>query len=984
MGDSGEFGRAGCAEGGGDGVGERSVLVGRAAELGVLDTAFGAVCEGGARAVLVGGEAGVGKTRLIREFGERARERGARVLVGGCMELGVDGFPFAPFTAVVRLLVREIGADGVGALLGGRTAGLARLLPEFEDTAGDERFSQVRLFELVLTLLDRLTARGPLVLVIEDAHWADRSSRDLLTFLVRNLGAAGALLIVVTFRADELHRAHPLRPLLAELGRIDRVVRQDVGRLSRQEVAQLMANLRGVEPEPHRVRQFFARSEGNPLFVEALMEADGGIACELPESLRDLLLAGVQRLPDDTQELLRVASAGGARIEHRLLAAVSGLDELGLARGLRPAVEGNVLAVDGEGYAFRHALIREALHDDLLPGEHTRLHARYAEALEADASLVPPGRAAAELAFHWHAAHNLEGALISAWRAAAQADKSAAYAEELRFLERVLELWDRVPEAAGRIGVGHEDVMEEAICAADLAGDSERGIKLATAMLRTVGADPLRRATLLERRGRLLHRAGRERWLDDMRESVRLVEPLEPSVRSTRILAAFAQYVFMGRASDEALEAAGRALETARRVGDPYAECSALLTLACLGSGIEYGARESALMEEAERIAHEHDLTQLVLRAAVNRSHLLEGSGRHAEGAEVALRGMEQAREWGLFRTQGSFLAINRAESLLSLGRLDAALAAVEQGLAADPPPSHQLCLMQLEAEIMLCRGEVGAAAALLERCRESRAWETDQRLQEYRPLVRSEAELAVALGGRTRALDHVRPLLAFTGRPDDSRYTWPVLLLAARLAATPEEFAPFAERAARTDVFGPLQELQHATFQAEAARFRAGAGGPGARPGPSTSDASEPRSADWAPVLAGWERIGQPLTLARVLVSAASAAASAGDRAAALAHLGRAAELAESLGARALHREATELARRVGGSASPAHGLTARELEVLHHLSLGRSNREIAERLFISAKTASVHVSHILAKLGAATRTEAAATARRLGVPVP
>ncbi|MDX6744114.1 ATP-binding protein [Actinocorallia sp. A-T 12471] len=943
-----------------------SDLVGRSAELRALGDALADARGGESRALLLGGEAGVGKTRLVREFAAQAEAEGARVLVGGCMELGVDGFPFAPFTAVLRALVREMGAEGVGALLDGRTDGLARLLPEFGDAvSGEPGYLQVRLFEQVLTLLDRLAARGPVVLLIEDAHWADKSSRDLLTFLVRNLGAAASLLIAVTFRSDELHRAHPLRPLLAELARIDRVTRCELGRLTRREVAELMRNLRGSEPEPRRVGQFYERSEGNPLFVEALMDADGQIACELPESLRDLLVAGVQRLPDDTQELLRIASAGGARIEHRLLAAVSGFDERGLTRDLRPAVEGNVLAVDGEGYAFRHALIREALHDDLLPGEHTRLHTRYAEVLEDDATLVPPGRAAAELAFHWHAAHNVEWALISAWRAAAQAEKSAAYAEQLRFLERVLKLWDRVPDADEKIGTSVLDVMDEAVCAAELGGASDRGIKLATELLRTIGdAEPKRRASLLERRGRLRHREGHPGWLDDMRDAVKIVGTLEPDTRIARILANFAQYIYKSWHNDEAAGIAGHALDVARRVGDLYSEASVLLTLACLDSASAYGEGSPAVLAEAEKIATEHDFVQLLLRTAVNRSHFLEGAGRHAEGAEVAREGMEWAREWGLFRTQGSFLAINRAESLYSLGRWDEARTAIEQGMHVDPPLAHQACLLEIDAEIALGRGRYEEAATLLERCRQTRAWEVDKRLQEFIPLLRAEAELALARGDAEAALRSLAEALPLSGRPDDSRYTWPALITAARAARTARQLAPFAERAAATSVYGRLQAAQRATFDAEAARLTGG------RP-------------DWGPVIEAWESVGQPYPLAHALLSAAESAAAHGDRALARTRASQAADLAASLAATPLQSRARALTRRLT-TTSPSHGLTARELEVLTHLSEGRTNREIAQNLFISTKTASVHVSNILAKLGASSRTEAAATARRLNLPTP
>ncbi|MEU5881396.1 AAA family ATPase [Spirillospora sp. NPDC047279] len=938
------------------------VLVGRGAELGTLDAAFAEARAGRARAVLVGGEAGVGKTRLMREFGRRAEEAGARLLVGGCLELGVDGFPFAPFTAVLRRLVREIGADGVAELVGGRTAGLARLLPEFGEPGDDDGTGQfqARLFELVLTLLERLAAAGPVVLVIEDAHWADRSSRDLLAFLVRNLGAVGALMIVVTYRSDELHRTHPLRPMLAELDRVDRVGRHELGRLSRREVGELMTRLRpGGEPGADRVEAFYTRSEGNPLFVEALMEADGQIACELPESLRDLLLAGVQRLPDETQELLRIASAGGARIEHRLLAAVSGLGEVGLSRDLRPAVAGNVLAVDGDGYAFRHALIREALHDDLLPGERTRLHTRCAEALEADPSLVPPGRAAAELAYHWHAAHNVEWALIAAWRAAKEADRAAAYAEDLRMLERVLELWDRVPDAAAKIGEPYDTVLEYAVTAADRAGDSERGIRLATAALREVD-DPHRRAFLLERRGQMKHRAGHQSWLDDLRAAIELIPPETPAVSRARALAGFAQYVFMGKASEEAQAAAEEALAVAEKVGDPQAQASALLTLACLQEdSLAYAAQNVELIDRAERIAAAHGIDEQHVRSYINRTHFLEGSGRHAEAVETARRGLELTRELGRFRAQGTFLSINYAESLCSLGRWDEALGVIELALESDPPRPHRAGLLELSGAIFLARGDLAEARHRTALCRQTRAWEIDRRLQEYLPMVQLEAELMLAEGRRAEALAHLAETARYVGRPDDARYAWPCLVVAARAAETAEELAPFTERAAATSSYGPLQEAYRATFDAES-----GHGG-------------------WQGVIDAWERLQRPHSLARVLVGAAAHAAAHGDRDLAAARLDRAAALATELGAAPILAAAKDLAGRVGTArrTDAAHGLTARELEVLRHLSVGRSNKEIAERLFISAKTASVHVSNILAKLGAANRTEAAATARRMGI---
>ena len=367
---------------------------------------------------MVGGEAGVGKSRLVREFAERSRGTGARVLIGGCLELGADSLPFTPFTAVLRELVRDLGAAGVASLLpGGSSPELARLLPEFGTPAGPDEAGEARarLFEQMLLVLERLAEAGPVVLVIEDMHWADQSTRDLLAFLIRNQGSLDGVLIVVTYRSDDLHRTHPLRPLLAELDRIDWVTRMDLARLTRQDTGRLVAQITGREPGDDLLAAVYGRAEGNPLFVEALV-GDGEPGSGLPESLHDLLMAGLRRLPEETQEVVRVASAGGERIGHGLLTAVTGLDGAALGRALRPAVAANVLLTESDGYVFRHALIREAVHDELLPGERGQVHSRFAEVIEADPALVTPGRAAAEQAWHWFAAHDAPRALVSAWQ----------------------------------------------------------------------------------------------------------------------------------------------------------------------------------------------------------------------------------------------------------------------------------------------------------------------------------------------------------------------------------------------------------------------------------------------------------------------------------------------------------------------------------------------------------------------------------------
>jgi ATP/maltotriose-dependent transcriptional regulator MalT len=953
-------------------------MVGRTAELGDLREAL----ERAPGTVLIGGEAGLGKTRLIREFAAMPRDRDVRVLVGGCLELGSDGLPFTPFTTVLRGLVRDIGIEGVAELLPrADTSGLARLLPEFGEPESDQASAEerARLFELVLTLLERLAERGPVVLVVEDAHWADRSTRDLLAFLVRNADSA-QLLIVVTYRTDELHRAHPLRPLLAELGRIDRVRRMELSRLPRGDVERLIVGLRGEEPPPRMMERIYERSEGNPLFVEFLLETDNGgdEKNELPESLRDLLLAGVQRLPEETQEVLRDASAGDTRIEHALLAAVSGLDEAHLARVLRPAVAANVLVVDGDGYAFRHALIREAIHDDLLPGEHTRLHTRYAKALEEDPTIVPSRRLWVELSLHWYSAHDPTWALVSSWRAAEEARKALAYAETMKMLERVLELWERVPDAAERIGAQYIDVLVEAATAADLAGEFDRGIRLATAALREIGTEGgcgPRRASLLEVRGRMLCELGRPGFVEDLQEAVRCL-PAEPATElRSRALSTLATYVRFTTDIEGARAAAEESLEIAQRIGSLSAEVDARCTLFCVDVDYE---RDGAALDEVEATAERAGGSKARLRAAVLKSHFLEGAGLHEEAAEVAHRGMHLAREYGVARTHGTLLAANSAEPLVSLGRWDEAHAVLRQALEQNPALSNRVTLVVLDGEVALATGDLDTARVRAVQARELTAPRMQWlKTQDYFAMLRLESRLRLAEGRPDAALESVRAVLDNPGLPDDARYAWPVLVTGALACASLGEAAtidgrpafPLIEaRAAGLVTRGAAQRAYRLAFEALAGWLR------GERdPGP------------WDAAAAAWEALKRPYQQAEALLGGGEAALACGEREEAARRLEQAADLARRLEARPLLERVEGTGRRVRrrGDTAPL-GLTPRELEVLRLVADGHSNRDIAAELVISVKTASVHVSNILAKLEVGSRGEAAATAHRLALFTP
>jgi DNA-binding CsgD family transcriptional regulator/tetratricopeptide (TPR) repeat protein len=988
--------------------------VGRADQLAVLEAALGPSPHGGPSVVLLGGEAGVGKSRLMSEFAARAAAAGARILTGGCVELGADGLPFAPFTAVLRELVRDLGPDGVAALLpGGVTHDLARLLPEFGSADGDfgDIVARVRLFEQMLALLERLADDGPVVLLIEDAHWADRSSRDLLAFLVGRQQVLDGVLIVVTYRSDEMHRTHPLRPLLAELARLAWVERMDLPRLDRLHADELVARILGREPEPALADRIYLRADGNPLFVEELLcDCDGGTLSVLPESLRELLLAAVRRLPEETQEVLRAASAGGQRVGHGLLAAATGLDDDELSRALRPAVAANVLIADADGYAFRHGLIREAMVDDLLPGDHTRLHTRFAAALRDDPGLVPPGRAAIEQAHHWYAAHDAVEALVSCWRASMPTGRALAYAEQLTLLGRVLELWDKVPDAEQRTGVSHLSMLEMSARVAGMDGENDRSAAFATAALNEVdpAAEPARAALLLETRA-LARRYGSSTadLRADLQAALDLVPPGVADAARARVLFSMARHVLppYGPEPAAALE---EALRLARQAGHLATEAAALHELAEFVSrdGDDQAALE--MLRQARAIAASARAYEPLLGAVINESHVLEGMGEHERAAEVARAGIASAEDYGLARSSGTFLAINVAEPLAALGRWDEAAEVLEHALALSPTrPTNRVGLRQLAGELALRRGDLAAAADLAALGRAALASIGHGRLGQYSiPLARLDIELLLAEGKPADALAAADDAVGRIDLALDPRFAWALLAVAATAAGAAVRVrrtnAALAGRAgdllARLHALagamparGPVQQADRLTFRAEALRAAAAA------PGDETPAAQILAAFDAA--AAAWEGDGQPYPLAVALLRGAEAALAASDRDGAAARLRRAADLAGGLGARPLAKEIKALAasariRADGGQvghkvvAATPLGLTAREFEVLRLVADGRSNPEIAARLFISAKTASVHVSNILGKIGVTSRGEAAAAAHRLhlfdAVPAP
>lgn len=926
------------------------VFVGRDAELAELGRAYARVRAGSPATVLLGGEAGVGKTRLITEFATPLAGE-ARLLLGDCPQMGENGLAFAPFTAMLRRLMRKIGTDGFLRFLPrGEPGELSRLLPLLgPPTAdGDPALTRARLFEEILTLLENLVEDRPLVIVVEDAHWADRSSRELLDFLIRNQEAAAAFFLIVTYRSDQLHRAHPLRPVLAEWHRRPWTTRTELGRLGKGEVVTQLRDLLGGDPAPAMVEDVFRRSEGNPLLVEALSARTG---TPVPASIRDLLITPVDSLPPETQRVVQAAAVGGVRVGHALLRAVTRLDDAGLTDALRPAISANLLLTEEDAYAFRHALIQEVLYDDVLPGERGLLHVRYAEAVEKDPALSPLGRAAIECAQHWHAAKGEPSKVLAAARRAAdEAGASLAHAERLHMLLRVLELWEQAPDPE----LSKAQVVDQAVRAAVAAGENSVAIRLIEAALSDDVA-PARAGWLIAHRGELRHLLGLPGDLDDLREAARLTPRDHPSrvavlnLLTNRLLTV--PHEAEGRAT--ALEA----LKAAQAAADVKAEVIATvnLTYARARAG-DLDARLPYLVD-AQATARRIGDHGALMHACRCEADVLQGAGRYAEAAEAARRGLAAATQAGLARTAGPTHAGNLAEALIALGRWEEAAESIEHALRLTPTPSLRAYLMVLDGTIALAAGDLATVQDAAAYAREVFTAGTSY-AQDHLLLVRMEVDLCKARG---RTADAARLVAeALESGKASPRYLWPVIEAGASLPVP-----GLAEAAEALPVIGPVQEACRLAYRAEAGR-------------PDL----------WPDVAAAWKDLRQPYPHALALLRAAEVAAEAGDRSTATSHLSGAAREADRLRAEPLRVRIDRLARLArislvergepGSDGGPDFGLTPREREVLRLLADGRTNRQIAEALFISVKTAGTHVGNILAKLGVSGRVQAATAAHR------
>jgi DNA-binding CsgD family transcriptional regulator/tetratricopeptide (TPR) repeat protein len=859
-----------------------------------------------------------------------------------------------------------------------------------------------QLFEAVYRVLAGLAARQPVLLIIEDVHWVDPSSRDLLSFVVHN-ARRDRLVVVATYRPDELHRGHRLRPFVAELERSGRAERLELGGLDRADVTEQVRAITGRQPPDATIDAIFARSEGNPFFVEELL-ASAGRGAGLPRSLREALLLRVAGLPAAAQAVLSAAAAIGRSVDHRLLASVAGGSERALLASLREATEQYVLVATGDSYRFRHALLQEAIYEDTLPGERLRLHRLTAETLTARPELAGEGaNADAELAHHWYAAGELPAALASSVRAAAQAGRMHAYPEAIVQLRRAFELWLRVPAAEEVAGADRMTLLLRASEMAEHAGDDELSLEFATSARRVVNAlaEPLRAAAAESRIGHSLWNAGRaDDALAHLAEVLMLVPEQPPSAERARALASHARLLMLNGAFRDARAPLEEALGFAEGLGDHDVRASVLNSLAIVYDQLGDRQRAIAAGREGLRIAAELEDGSEMLRAYINGSQAIDNDGRVEEALALGLRGVEAAHRLGLDRAAGDQLSMQAAWRLIRLGRYGQAGRVIRPAFENATLSFNIAATRNVAGFLAAVRGDFERAEALLDE-----AWEQMQRsggLQLIGLALAWRITLCLWRGQLERAgrlaQEGVRRASEAEGQ---LIYTAELYWLAARVQA---------DRALRARAVGDSFEARKAVQEAEEAAARleqaiAGYAGDGAPPEALAFEllvraelgraSGEAFAGSWRAATEAFDALRQAARAAYAQMREAEAMALSGATPRMVAApLQRAHAVAVDFGIAPFRAEVEELARRarvdlpdqqvdLRGTAERL-GLTEREAEVLALLAEGRTNRQIGQELFITEKTASVHVSRILVKLGVSNRGEAAAAAHRVGLARP
>ena len=948
---------------------------------------------GSARVALVTGDAGIGKSRLVLEAVTRRGYSGT-VLVGGCLPLSTP-MPLLPVAEWVRDLSSTPQRPRWKAALEQLHPALARELdalvptatnlgtPDAATTSGDPG----RLFSAVREVLRGTAASAPLCLVVEDLHWADPSTLDLLTYLVRTRRDATWCLLV-TSRVAELAPDHPTLGWLGETSRVAGVIALPMAPLVPHDVRQLVSDLSTGSPSTQFVTDVVTRSAGNPFFVEQLV-ADGPdtSSAQLPEGIVALLRSRLSDLSPPATAVVRVLAVAGHELTGAdVVACVGGqIPADGVGEALQDLVARHLVVEEGErGYRLMHALLGDVVTTDLASVQRQRTHGAVARALVADGGM----RRATEIAGHFAASGDTSEELPWALVAADQAERLYAWREAARLWTRSWEIWDPQLGAAASLTLG--DVAVRTADCLDHLGELGPGEETVAAAL----ADP-RLADDSYARARLLTRLARFRGpvdvagrADLLAEAVELFASLPPSGEAAKALLWYAESGSQDGQHDLPVDRLRAAFELAVQTGEVDAQVRTRTMLAVW-------ERTEGRPEEAVRQLYDAwDLARRNGRFENNPASalvdVLMNLGRFEEAVAVGQRDVAEKEAFALLSGHvGRLAAANLIEALLWQGRTDDASAVLSR-LPEAPLSPETWWTADLAAHVALRRGDLAAAQQHADELGTlDMAWP-----EFYRYLAQIRAEVFLWAG---------RPMAAWTTASAELglRVGTPIGKNAAELLGQVARAAADVAWSQRLDgserermnqqlvrlaegcgAFQPhpsllLAQLERRGFDAEVARLR-GAATPG----------------EWEAAADGWHEVGARhreayarLRLAECLLDLRRPAA-AGPALAAAVQLAR--------GHVPLATEAAALARRAGlrltpakddGGASPGaeapdqYGLTKRERAVLELLVDGLTNVQIGHRLYMSPKTASVHVSSILRKLGVANRLQAATLAERSGM---
>lgn len=937
-------------------------MVGREAETRVVRAVFERSLEGTPVALLVEGEAGIGKSRLLREFAADVANR-ADVHVGWCLDLGASRTPFGPLVGILRSIVSQLGAESVRAQLGVGAEALGMLLPELNPTERSQT-SPDRVRDAIAALIEVAAERNPQVLIVEDLHWADDSTLAILAFLMRSL-TRGRIMLLLSCRSDDVRRGDAVSSFIGESTRARLLDRVQVDRLDADAVRELAEAIIGQPLSDTALERIRSRAEGVPFFIEEIAGCSAG---PLPGTLRDLLLARFDRLGDDARRVVQVASGADRALSHPTVSALAGLADGRLDEAIREATQSGILVVVDDEYRFRHALLREAVHDDLLPGERARLHRSYAELMEQQGAGAASGEPAA-LAYHWQLAQDPRRALAAAMTAMSDAKARFAFASAARFGEFVLDLWAQVPDAEIVVDVPRLEFLRSLGSVLRNAGDGERAlavVNLALSEVDPAAVDPRTHARLLRDKAYYTMNLGRNGSVPLLQDSLSV---LDGRVDDDRLHASIlnqlgSRYMVAGRLAD----AIDIAMEAERRGDAAGSDEETSIAANIRAASLAHLGRVADAHEQYALALARANTTNAELRYRVNYSDLLGLLGRYRDAVRVAEEGMERAREYGVERTTGAIMTQNMAVPLLEMGEIERVEGMLARELAQATLRIFHAYSTMTRVRVLSWRGRHVEAAEIV------REWHpvfaeagVDERQIWYDEIM-MRLSVAESGGDLRAALDEVRAMLRDDGPRllHERRLMLEAGWLIAELRATGEAVEDAVSEVREAWLSQPEQLLDDAWWSILSAFLDPSI--------PALRSAVDLADGDDVPVTF---RVMTRLVLARMLVDTA-------DRPAAASVLDEARRTAETLGHVPLGRAVAEFAhaaglraadsRHAGGVGSgDAEQLTARELQVLELITEGLSNRQIAERLFISVKTVSVHVSAVLRKLGVASRTEAA-----------